>query len=92
MTIQFVTGVYATLTYLTSYLCKLEHTMSELMKKTSKEANGKDIREKMHSIGNIFLTKHEVSTHEAIKRGLSLPMRHSNIDVLYVLTVLKKLN
>ena len=43
----------------------------------------KDIRGRMHSIGNIFLTKHEVSTHEAIKRVLCLCMRHSNIDVLY---------
>ena len=37
-----------------------------------------------------FLTKHEVSTHEAIKRVLSQPMRHSNIDVLFFLWVLKK--
>ena len=44
----------------------------------------------MRSIGNVFLTKREVSTHEAIKRVLSLPMRHSNIDVLYVPTGLKK--
>ena len=36
------------------------------------------------------MTKHEVFTLEAIKRALSLPMRHSNIDVLYVLTSLKK--
>ena len=57
--------------------------------KASKEAYGKYVRGKMHSIGNIFLTKHEVSTHEAIKRVLSLPMRHSNIDVLYVPTDLK---
>ena len=78
------------LTYLTSYLCKPEHTMSELMKKASKEAYGKDIKGKMHSIGNVFLTKREVSTHEAVKRVLSLPMRHSNIDVLYVPTGLKK--
>ena len=90
MNIQFVTGIYAMLTYLTSYLCKPEHTMSELMKKASKEAYGKDIRGKMHSIGNVFLTKREVSTHEAIKRVLSLPLRHSNIDVLYVPTGLKK--
>ena len=47
MNIQFVTGgVYAMLTYLTSYLCKPEHTMSELMKKASKEAYGKDIKGK----------------------------------------------
>ena len=41
MNIQFVTGIYAMLIYLTSYLCKPEHTMSELMKKASKEAYGK---------------------------------------------------
>ena len=44
------------------------------MKKASKEAYGKDIRRKIHSIGNVFLTKREVSTHEAIKRVLSLSM------------------
>ena len=33
MNLQFVTGVYTMLTYQTSYLCELEHTMSELMKK-----------------------------------------------------------
>ena len=80
--LQFVTGVYSILTYLMSYLCKPEHAMSELMKKASKEAYGKDIKGKMLSIGNTFLTKREVSTHEAIKRVLSLPMRHSDIDVL----------
>ena len=76
MNLQFVTGVYVMPTYLTSYLCKPERTLSELVKKLSKEAYGKDIKHKMLSIGNIFLTKWEVSTHEAIKRVLSLPMRH----------------
>ena len=46
-----------------------------------KKAYGKDIEGKMHCMGNKFLTKREVSTHEAIKRVLSLPMGHSNIDV-----------
>ena len=78
------------LTYVTSYLCKPRHTMSELMKKASKEAYGKDIKGKMLSIGNSFLTKREVSTHEVIKSLLSLPMMHSNIDVLNVPTSLKK--
>ena len=64
--------------------------MSELMKKASEEAYGKDVMCKMVSIGNTFLTKREVSTYEAIKRVLSIPMRHSNIDVQYVPTGLKK--
>ena len=72
------------LTYLTSYLCKSEHAVSEIMKKTSKEDYGKDIKGEILSIGNIFLTKREVSTHEAFKKVLSLVMKHSNIDGLYV--------
>ena len=52
------------LTYLTSYLCKPEHAASELMKKSWKEAYGKDIKGKMLSIGNTFLTKRKVSTHK----------------------------
>ena len=70
MNLEFVTGVYAMLTYLTSYLFKPEHAMCEFLKKASKEAYGKDIKVKMFSIGNTFLTKREVSTHEAIKRVL----------------------
>ena len=90
MNLKFVTGVHAMLTYLTSYLHKPEHAMIELMKKALREAYGKYIKGKMLSIGNTFLTKREISTHEAITRVLSLPMRHSNIDVLYVPTGLKK--
>ena len=60
------------------------------MKKASKEAYGKDIKGKILYIGNTFLTKGEFSTHEEIKRVLSLPIRHSNIDVLFVPTGLKK--
>ena len=54
MNLKFVTGVYIMITYLTSYLCKPNYAMSELMKKASKEAYGKDIKSKMHSIGNTF--------------------------------------
>ena len=89
MNIQFVTGMYGMLMYLTSYLCKPERTMSELMKKAAKEASGKEIMEKLHAIGNIFLTKREVSSHEAVKRTLSLHLRGSTISTLYVPTGLK---
>ena len=44
----------------------------------------------MHSIGNIFLTKREVSKHEAIKRALSVPRRHPDKDVWYVLIGIQK--
>ena len=90
MNIQFVNGIYAMLIYLTSYLCKPEHTMSELMKKAAKETNGREVMSKLHAIGNVFLTKREVSSHEAIKRELSLHMRGSNKRCEYIPTGLKK--
>ena len=78
------------LTYITSYLCKPEHALSQFMIKASKEAFGKDIKGKMFSSGNTFLIKREGSTHEAIKRVLlSLPMRHSNIDVKVIISFRK---
>ena len=84
MNLQFVTGVYGLLTYLTAYLCKPEKVMSELMKKASKEATGEGIRGKLKKIGNVFLTKREVGMHEATLRLLSTPFRRSNLFVLYI--------
>ncbi|XP_066930953.1 uncharacterized protein [Clytia hemisphaerica] len=86
MNIQYVTNMYAVLAYITSYMCKPERNMSELMKKAHKEASGKDVKDKLRAVGNVFLTKREVSTHEAIKRTLSLKMRTSNINVEFVIT------
>ena len=78
------------LTYLTSYLCKPEHTMNEFMKNGSKESYVRNVQEKMSAIGNVFTTKCETSTHEAIKRVLSLPLRTSNIAMTYVPNAHKK--
>ena len=84
MNIQFVTGVYDLLIYLTSCLCKPEKAMSELMKKASKEATDKGIRGKLRKIGDVFLTKREIGIHEAALRLLSRPFRRLNIFVLYI--------
>ena len=90
MILQFVTLVSPMLTYPTSYLCKPEHTVSKVSKKVSKEAYQKNNKAKLYAIGDTFLTEREIST-QTIKRVLSLPMRNSNIDVMYVPTGLKKI-
>ena len=90
MNLQFVTGVYGLLSYLTSYLCKPEKNMSEMMKKALKDSSGKNEMGKMKVIGNVYKTKREVSLAEAVKRTLSLPLRSSNIDVIYIQTGLKE--
>jgi len=86
MNIQFVTGIYGVIMYLTSYLCKPERTISELMNAASKEATSLPIREKLLKIGNVFQRSREVSLHQAIALTISIPLRHSNIDVIFVPT------
>ncbi|XP_069125440.1 uncharacterized protein [Argopecten irradians] len=90
MDIQYITNIWACIAYLTSYMCKPERTMSDLMKKTSKEASNKCIRDKLFDIGNLFLKAREVSEHEAISRLLSIPMRRSNVNVTFIPTDLKE--
>ena len=86
MNIQYVTGMYGVVHYLTSYLCKSENYMSELMKAACSEMQGKSTKEKLYKIGCLFQKCREVSTHEAIARSISIPLRHSNTDVQYVPT------
>jgi hypothetical protein len=86
MDIQYITNIWACIAYLTSYMCKPEHTMSELMKKACKEAADKNIKNKLFHIGQVFLKAREVSEHEAIARILSLPLRRSNTPVIFIPT------
>ena len=84
MNIQFVVSIYGVLAYLTSYLCKPEHSMSEFMKAAANEVSNCGVKERLKAIGNQFITKREVSLHEAIMRDLSMSLRRSNVDVMYM--------
>ena len=56
------------------------------MRKVVEESPGLNVVEKLRKVGNVFLKNHEVSTHEAIKRTLPLPMRSSNIGYDFIFT------
>ena len=86
MNLQFVCGIYGLVVYLSEYVCKSEHYMSELMKKASKEAGNQTIADQLKPVGKVFVDHREVSIHEAIKRTLSLPLRKSNIGTVWVPT------
>ena len=90
MNIQFVVSIYGVLAYLTSYLCKPEHSMSESMKAAANEASSCGVKEKLRAIGNQFLLKRELSLPEAGMRCQSMPLRRSNVDVMYIPTGEKK--
>lgn len=62
--------------------------MSELMKKASKEAYNKKVKENCVVLVMFFMTKQEVLSNEAIQGAI--PMRHPNSDVAYIPTGVKK--
>ena len=85
-----ITSIWACIAYITSYICKPEKTMSELMQKASKEANEKGVTDKLYHIANQLRKGREVSHHEAIMRCLSMPFRRSNVPVTFVATDFKE--
>ena len=90
MDIQMITSIWACIAYITSYMCKPEKTMSELMRKASKESADKNIKDRMYDIANQLRKGREVSHHEAIMRVLSIPLRRSNIPVTFISTDYKE--
>ena len=86
MDIQYVSDPYACVMYISSYVTKPEHEMSELLEQTSKQAADCDIRQQLYKIGSKFLASREVSAQEAAYRVLSLPLSRSSREVLHVST------
>ena len=89
MNLQYVTGIYRLFTYLTSYLCKSERTMGELMRKAFKEFSSDGVKG-LKKAGNVYLKTREISTHETIAHTISLSSGLSNINVIYLPSGLKK--
>jgi DNA replication protein DnaC len=86
MDIQMITSIWACIAYITSYICKPEKTMSELMKKASKEAQDKSITDQLYHVADKMRRGREVSHHEAIMRLSSIPFRRSNVAVTFIAT------
>ena len=84
MDLQYVFDAYACIMYVTSYLCKAEKTMSQLLRAASREANDEDVRKRLNKLGNVFLTHRELTSHEAVCRILSIPLRQSNQTVIFI--------
>ncbi len=90
MDIQIITNIWACIAYITSYITKPEKAMSELMRKAAKEAPGGNLSTQLYHVANAMRKGREVSQHEAIMRLLSIPLRKSNTEVLFIATDIKE--
>ena len=91
MDIQFVTDPWACALYILSYITKGERQMGELLKHAAEQCKEDDsIRQQMKTLENVFLTHREVSGQEAAYRALSLNLKKSSRQVVFVNTSMAK--
>ena len=77
--------------YILSYITKCERQMGELLKRVTEQCKENDsIRQQMRTLGNIFLTHRDVSGQEAAYRVLSLNLKKSSRQVVFVNTNMAK--
>ena len=88
MDIQFVENAYSCVMYMTSYVCKAEHELGEIMKEAQQEiaAGNDDLRTQMKKLGSVYFKHREVSVQEAVVRVCGLPLKDSSYDVVNVPT------
>lgn len=88
--LQYVCDPYACVMYIASYITKSEHELGELLTAASRQAADMDLRSQLKKVGSKFLSSREVSAQEAAYRILSLPLKRSTRQVLYVPTELSE--
>ncbi|MES9881383.1 MAG: AAA family ATPase [Sedimenticola sp.] len=87
MDIQFVTDPWACARYILEYISKGERQMGKLLKEASKEVvNDDSLRQQMKKVGNVFLSHREVSAQECVYRLLSMPLKRSSRQCVFVNT------
>jgi hypothetical protein len=86
MDIQYILDPYACIMYVTSYLCKAEKNMSELLRKVSRECLDREIRDTLRQVGNVFLTHREVSAPFATYLSCGMPITESTRSVEFIPT------
>ena len=84
MDLQYIVNPWACIIYITSYMLKTEKTMGELLKQTALEHKNETIKTQMRKLGTRYLNNREVSAQESVYRMLSLPLKKSTRQVIFV--------
>jgi len=88
MDIQFILSAHGCASYITSYVAKGKHGMSDLLRTACKEAKqgNVNLKQQVCHIGNKFLDNVEMSAQEAVYLLLQLPLRRSSRKVVFINT------
>ena len=80
MDIQIVLDYFAVITYVTDYYAKDDTGTMEVIKAALAQTNTNDLKEKMRTVANVFLTHRQMGEAEAVYRLLpSTNLKKSNV-------------
>lgn len=85
MDLQYIVDPYTCIMYVTSYMMKREWALSELLHKVAEETQ-KNVKYQLKKLESTFLNHRDVSDQEAAYRLLSLPLKQSDSQVVFINT------
>ena len=89
--IQVVLDYFAVITYVTDYYAKDDTGTMEVIKAALAQTETKDLKEKMRTVANVFLTHCQIGEAEAVYRLLpSMTLKKSNVTCQWVSLGLKE--
>lgn len=87
---QYVLNAYAATSYCSSYMTKVDRSMTNAFKRIRQEHEKRkiDAIQMIQSLGNAFLNLQQISAQQAIHIALSLPLHHSLRECSFINTAL----
>ncbi len=82
--VQYVLDAYSCIMYLVSYVLKDEKSLSDMLRRVSKENKNETIRKQMNVIGSKFLGTREMPIQKAIMMELSIPIFEKSRQCIFV--------
>ena len=85
MDIQVVLDYFAVITYVTDYYSKDDTGTMEVIKAALEQSDAKDVKEKMRTVSNAFLTHRQMGEAEAVYKLLpSMTLKKSSVGCQWV--------
>uniref|UniRef100_A0A3B3C0I1 ATP-dependent DNA helicase n=1 Tax=Oryzias melastigma TaxID=30732 RepID=A0A3B3C0I1_ORYME len=88
MDLSFILNAYSVIMYLTSYITKQEHGLSEYLKTVieNSSSNSTNQADDMKEVMQAYSKKREISAQECVTRLCGLPMKKSSRGIVFVPT------
>jgi hypothetical protein len=88
---QYVLNAYAAASYCSSYMTKVEKSMTNSFRKIHKEHERSQIDaiQMIHTLGNTLLNLQQMSAQQAVHIALSLPLNCSSKECIFINQLLR---